>query len=336
MECNFLVKTAVAAIVAMSFLSGAGLPCLSATTEQALADHIKVFEHRFFFRLYANDPIEKRLERIELLVFGATQAGSNEERVARLKKTVNDRDAKSGVEVREKEASAAPQAGPSETAGKSARVPNSSSQYPILNTLEWRSLKKTFPAETLDQRLERMESKLFGQPSPAMAYADRVERLKRTLGVGMAQEDIPKFSGPLGPMPKARPRSSPDVFGGVPNASPRSLPEIFGNSPGGTVDPFGMGGFPFGGFGATPFGTTPGMSDIFKQLEQQMEQMRQMPGGFGIWQWDQESGSWVDPRTGQKLKPGEGGKSGPPAPSLPFSKPKPAPEIPPYDDPNSI
>src|SRR5690606_33228046 len=77
----------------------------------------------------------------------------------------------------------------------------SSSQYPVLNTLEWRALKKTYPSESIDARLARMEKKLFGMDSPAMAYVDRVDRLKRTLGIGMTAA-VPR--GPKGPAPKAR------------------------------------------------------------------------------------------------------------------------------------
>src|SRR5262249_18973351 len=146
-----------------------------------------------FFKQYSSDPIEKRLQRLELLVFGSTQGGTSEQRAARLRRTIADRDRQAGETAKER-----PPAGES-------KKPTGSAQYPILSTFEWRVLKKTYPTGTLDERLERLETKLFGQPSPAMAYADRVERLKRMLGMDMAQ-GVPEPSGPLGPKPKARPR----------------------------------------------------------------------------------------------------------------------------------
>lgn len=168
----------------------ASLPAFSApqspaavVSEQTIIKELPVLEDRFFSRQYANDPTDKRLERLELLVFGATQGGTLDERYGRLKKSIAAR---------------------TEAAAKiSGDKPETASQYPVLNTLEWKALKKTFPSENLDQRLARVEKKLFGQESPGMPYVDRVDRLKRTLGIGVTAA-MP--TGPIGPAPKARPR----------------------------------------------------------------------------------------------------------------------------------
>lgn len=316
---------------ALIMLAWGGHPAAlqAASKERSIGDQLNLLENRFFFRLYLRDPIEKRLERLELLVFGATQGGDNAERIDRLKKTVSDRDSKSSdwskaqgsADGENGHGGGKVDSGGSER-GRSAGAGSSSSQYPILNTLEWRALKKTYPGGSLDQRLERLETKLFGQPSPAMAYADRVDRLKRTLGVGIAQGEGPPVGGPPGPMPKAKPRSLPDIFGSAPP------PE--------TIDPFGgLYGTPFGAPGNSPFGTMPGFSEMFKHLEQEMEQMRRMP--LGVWQWDPKTGSWYDPTTGRRFKPGQEPVPKEFAPLIPRpSKPKVRPYIPPYDDPNSI
>src|SRR5439155_11618608 len=113
----------------------------------SIEGQLALIENRYFFHQYSNDPVEKRLERLELLVFGATQGGSNDERLARLKNTIAERDKESAQKL--KSGTGSPNSG--ET--KASPGPNGSAQYPILNTLEWRALKKTFPQESLDQRL---------------------------------------------------------------------------------------------------------------------------------------------------------------------------------------
>ncbi|MBY0358780.1 MAG: hypothetical protein K2W82_12320 [Candidatus Obscuribacterales bacterium] len=153
---------------------------------------LAVFENRFFSHAYAHDPLEKRLERLECLIFGSMQAGSNDERFARLKKNLVER---------------VPAPLAAQPTAVEDKQPAGSAQYPILNTLEWRSLKKTFPQDSLDARLDRLEAKMFGQPAQAMAYVDRVERLKKTLGVTAPSTISTNDNMARGPMPKARPRS---------------------------------------------------------------------------------------------------------------------------------
>ncbi len=326
-------KLLLSSFLAINLLSSAGSvpPAALAAGTASVVDELNVIENRYFFRLYTRDPIEKRLERIELLVFGSTQAGSNDERVARLKRTMAERDANSSAHYGNKSGEdkapghAKEKTGSAKSPAADSSGPGSSSaQYPILNTLEWRALKKTFVSESLDQRLGRLESKIFGSTSPAMAYADRVERLKRTLGVGVAQNIPPGPAGPLGPMPKARPRTG-DFFDGMPQ------PDLFEQ---------------FGGFSMSPFGSMQGMPDIFKDLQRQMEQMQRLPSG--VWEWDSESGTWTERKNGRRIKPGERRTPPDANPSNPFSltpdfpfdlkrhKAQPSQVIPPYDDPNSI
>ncbi|MDZ4835030.1 MAG: hypothetical protein SGJ27_14740 [Candidatus Melainabacteria bacterium] len=160
---------------------------------------LKGLERRFFFHEYDHEPLEKRLERIELLVFGAAQDGKNTDRLGRIRSAVVARDKEAAHNLAQKNNAAKPQ----ESSPKpKATSPTSSSQYPILQTLEWRALQKTYSEESLDQRLDRLETSLLGQPSRAMSYSDRIDRLKKMIGV----ESIaaPKISPiPQGPTPRA-------------------------------------------------------------------------------------------------------------------------------------
>ena len=54
----------------------------------------------------------------------------------------------------------------------------------FLGTLEWRILKKTYASvKAMDPRLNRMETQLFGMPAQSMSYIDRIDRLKKTIGL---------------------------------------------------------------------------------------------------------------------------------------------------------
>jgi len=219
---------------------------------------LALLENRYFSQAYTHDPVEKRLERLECLVYGSSREGTNIERLGRLQKTVATRSQQPIAQ--EKGATAI-----SSSKDKDAKPPQTSKQYPILNTLEWKTLKKTFPDESLDQRLGRLESKMFGQPAETMAYADRVERLKKVVGIGMNLNPNDGITA-TGPMPKAR-RGETDGFEVPMDSTPpiAGVPDLEG-----TMPDFGL-MMPFGNiFGDTSFG---GMQ---KQMQQQMQQMSQL------------------------------------------------------------
>jgi len=161
--------------------------------------NLKILENRFFFHDYNHDPIEKRLERLELLVLGGVQSGNNKNRLDRLKTTVQQKDSQAArdLQARTKELKESKEH-KSDAAGASI----AESQYPVLNTLEWRALKKTYKGESLDKRLERLETSLFGVPATAMSYADRVDRLKKVIGIEQIQVNS-NSNGLSGPQPRA-------------------------------------------------------------------------------------------------------------------------------------
>lgn len=282
------------------------------------ASSLGLLENRFFSHAYAHDPVEKRLERLECLIFGSMKDGTNEERLSRLSKTVSMRSA-SPIPVEK----AAPGA-----SGSQAEAGNST-QYPILNTLEWRALKKTFAAESLDKRLDRLEGSLFGQPAQGMAYVDRVERLKKTLGIGIDMGGEEKNMA-RGPLPKARPRSGDDLSGAAnmfafPDAGSAPMPQLFP----------GTSGFD------TIFGASVDrrFQQMFEEMNKHMLEAKKL--GPGNWVFDQKTGSWTDIRTGKQIKPG---LSKPGGLILPQVKPLEPPQagnqtlrdLPLYSDPNSI
>jgi hypothetical protein len=173
--------------------------------DQALVKDVLVLENRFFCHHYGHDPMEKRLERLELITLGATQPGSNAERLVRLKQSVITKDKAAAKTIAHEQT-------------KPDGELNAKTNPPILGTLEWRILKKTYAGEGMDPRLNRMETQLFGMPAQSMSYIDRIERLKKTVGMDIAatppaaQSAQPFGRGVIsrnqmpqgGPMPRAR------------------------------------------------------------------------------------------------------------------------------------
>lgn len=142
----WLVITAVAA-----------QPGVSNATQSAAPD-IGALERRYFGRVYDKDATEKRIQRLELLLFGATQDGGLVERLDRVQQSASERT-------------------------RSLKAGSTGADTASIAALERKILKKSFDGETPAQRLGRLESKVFGQASPSMSIGDRVFRLKKILNV---------------------------------------------------------------------------------------------------------------------------------------------------------
>lgn len=264
LACSLFVQSGALALKAKTTdtASSGTTDKAGALSEQALEKDILVLENRFFFHHYGHDPIEKRLERLELLTLGASQYGSNSERLSHLKSAIVQRDKQAAQIMADHKAEQARIAAKSDGGAKTGA--KAETNYPVLSTLEWRILKKTYSGETIDQRLDRLESQLFGMPAQAMSYVDRIERLKKTAGVGSESFSASRFgpgtgfnsgapvspgtAGPYtairkGPMPRAGSGSgSGSLFGSLTeNGSP------FAGSP--------FAGSPFAGspFAGSPF-----------------------------------------------------------------------------------
>ncbi len=185
--------------------------------------NLKILENRFFFHDYNHDPIEKRLERLELLVLGGVQFGNNKMRLDRLKAMVQQKDSQAAKDLQARTKELKEQKDHKTDTGASI----AESQYPVLNTLEWRALKKTYKGESLDKRLERLETSLFGVPATSMSYADRVDRLKKVIGIEQIQVNN-NFSNPqsqsTGPQPRAESQLPFELRQQFPNSFPNGTP----------------------------------------------------------------------------------------------------------------
>ncbi|MBK9773680.1 MAG: hypothetical protein IPP57_23165 [Candidatus Obscuribacter sp.] len=237
-------------------------------SDQAIDKELTVLENRFFFHHYGHDPVAKRLERVELLILGASQSGAPAARLDSLKKAVVVKDKEAAQVMREQSKAQAGAQGigqsnaPGKGSGGSAGASGKAASYPQVATLEWKILKKTYPQEALDQRLNRLEEQLFGVPSTAMSYLDRIERLKKTTGVDVAL--APSDTGVKVPG-KKKPQFGP-------------LPRAYSGGSG--LNPFGGNGLsPFGGSGASPFGASPFFESMPFSDKAQVEEGTDGSGG---------------------------------------------------------
>ena len=315
-------------ILARSIAFGLGL-CVSLTLcGQAFAQddgagpntaELEKLESKMFSRQYPTDPPEKRVERLELLVFGATQAGGMDERWARISKAIKNRQNPESTVVQPKNIE-----GPTASARPSASPPKGN--YPAVDSLEWRVLKKTFRSEPIADRLSRLETKLLGQANPGMALFDRVERLKK-IGATVAAGSQPPSSGTttlppavLGPMPKGYPRGMPFAFGDSMNPVPSS--------------PFSM--QPFSG-GDDFSSINRMMSEMMSQMNRQMRDLKNLPPGTYQYKLDpmDPGSSGLSPFKTVPIRPGKPGQLNPFQPIMPKT-PSLQESLPPYADPNSI
>lgn len=301
---------------AAGFSAGEAATPRSAVSEDVVSKEVEILEHRFFPKAYSNDPLDKRLQRLELMIYGATQGGSLPERLDRLKKDVAIRSKTSPVGAAKAIPGMSDKSGGAPGAGAGAA--GGSAQYPVLSTLEWRALKKTFVNESLDQRLARLESQLFGQPSTTMPYVDRIDRLKKVMGLGMTSEVPSRGGGSLGPAPRARPRGS-NPYGGAPSWVTPS-PFAFGDMP-------GLDGEMFGG----NEDVARSMAEMMRTMRQHMSELQRL--GPGSWVYDPQTGTFVEQGTGRRFR-GNNLPVIPPRRTTPGTKDD--AQIPPYLDPNSI
>lgn len=293
---------------------------------------LEKLETKMFSRHYPNDPPEKRVERLELLVFGATQGGSLDERWEHISKVIKDRQNPESTMAQPKTGDSSSSSGV--TSNSAASAAPGKGNYPAVDSLEWRVLKKTYRSEPIGDRLSRLETKLLGQANPGMALFDRVERLKK-IGASVAAGSQPPNSGAatlppsiLGPMPKAYPRGS--------------MPFSF-DSDGGQMTPSPFSIQPFGGDDFSSINRM--MSEMMTQMNRQMRDLKNMPPGTYQYRFDPSdpNSQGLMPFRPMPAKPGKPGQ--PPALNKPFDSfqpvmPKKAPTIqeslPPYADPNSI
>ncbi len=236
------------------------------STNDADGKLLSELEQTYFQRLYAQDPPEKRLRRLELFLTGQSEFGTVPQRIALLKEYLKHK--------------------------RPPEVKDGAGAINVeLSQLEQRILKKNFPNSDQNSRIAALEKKVFGAAFPTISTKARIGRLKKTIGIG--ESDVAQVP------PGFRSYHFERRFHLDPNK------------------PFGM---PFGesnGFSNDPE-INRQMSEMFKQLNQQLRDLQNTPRGFS------QPYNFLPDQDEHEM------------PLQPSPVRPPAPHLPPYMDPNSI
>jgi hypothetical protein len=135
---------------------------------------IDALENKFFEHTYSSEILSRRLERIEKMVFGESKTGSDNERLAQLLSIVPTKKHSDGPG---KDANA--------TAGNATAMRPASrtavqnvSDYPSVTALESQILGNAYRQEPIRTRLDRLETKAFGEISGGSDLSLRVSQLQ--------------------------------------------------------------------------------------------------------------------------------------------------------------
>lgn len=134
---------------------------------------VVAMEQKVFQRIFEQDSIETRLSRLEQRVLGQPQNGSLQERTDQLRLMVLG-DTGTGDP-----AGSMSHSNPGNADGIALPDPNaiSADLLQALPPVEKRILRQTFPQDSVESRISRLETKLFNATAPEMSLEDRFYRI---------------------------------------------------------------------------------------------------------------------------------------------------------------
>ncbi len=156
-------------------------------TSATIQSQLEALEKRFFIHDFQRDTVEQRLARMEKFTFGETHLGAPEARIAKIAGTLESHSASqklsdimdlgSHVAVKKSNELDAPAGNSSRSSSK--EEDDSTTDYPHVTYLEDELLGQDFPGQSLESRLQRLETKAFGAPSKSNDFVDRTDALER-------------------------------------------------------------------------------------------------------------------------------------------------------------
>ncbi len=152
-----------------------------------LTSTINTLETHFFEHTYPSDNEEKRVERLEKLVFGESKSGDLQARLSSLSSSMpKDTDATQLSSTQNNQNNQVAQnyeptqntQASTQTAPQQDSTPDDpTTDYPRVDAAEHLLLGKTFQKEPISRRLDQLEAKAFGKPSGNPDLSDRVDKL---------------------------------------------------------------------------------------------------------------------------------------------------------------
>ncbi len=211
-KSNFRLTGSVLACCLSLALSLPVFDLIALPAQAAIGADVRLgqLETKFFKHTYPKDEEAVRLERLEKMIFGESRTGTSEDRLKNLAATVPNL-------AESTEAAAAPAAseGGGGKAQRSTRNVNNAdsdldlteertksnrpggqvlsgeSKYPAVTALEQNLFKRDYASEPVGDRLNRLESKVFGKPSKFTDMSERVDALKEKTNIDIAKKAPP-------------------------------------------------------------------------------------------------------------------------------------------------
>ncbi|CAN5260078.1 hypothetical protein BH11CYA1_BH11CYA1_01890 [soil metagenome] len=198
---GFTLAIALSLPLGLSFAN----PSLASVSADVRLDQLEV---KFFKHTFPKDEEAVRLERLEKMIFGEARTGVSETRLKNLADTVPNLGAATAEDAADKSESSSsgkPTTRPvnnsdsdldlSEERSKSnkpgAQVLSGESKYPAVTALEQSIFKRDYASDPVAARLNRLETKVFGQPSKFTDLSERVDALKDKTRVDVAKQAPP-------------------------------------------------------------------------------------------------------------------------------------------------
>ncbi|MBK9619506.1 MAG: hypothetical protein IPO31_10005 [Candidatus Obscuribacter sp.] len=244
-------------------------------------------EVKFFKHSYKSDSDSARLDRLDKLVFGEVRSGTDDERLKSLADTVPNLSSVTADDADEAPASTQASGASGRTGGSgtfsgnpsstsrtmdvedkptSKREPGSSvlageSKYPAVTALEQALFSRDYSTEPVADRLNRLETKVFGKPSKFTDMSERVDALKERTRVDIAKKAPPgsdwvedEDDDATYPQPTT-PTARTDGDDGR-SFSGRNLRKDMQKAFGGTTGSYGSGSYGSGSYGTGGLGSS--------------------------------------------------------------------------------
>lgn len=180
-------------------------PAISQSTDETQSiENLGDLENRFFYHVYKNEPLDKRLDRLERLVYGKQRNGTLNERVARLMQDVPRLPAVSS-----------PSFSPSPDGTGAAEAASS-------GTEDESRFSPPATGLSLAQEVSDMEKEVFGKADASSPLVDRVTRLEDTVFAGETKQTFTPLTTRINRLIAAlQPQfnAPPNYFAGAPAMS---------------------------------------------------------------------------------------------------------------------
>ncbi len=144
----------------------------------AVTAEIRAYESKYFERHFEGETIDKRLDRLENFIFGATNSGSADTRTAQIVAAVGVPTVTAAAPKTKSSYNEAPPTASSTNSTNGTDVSlQSPGNYPRVTALESEILGQSYPTQPLVTRLNRMELKVFGNQSHSDDLSARTDAL---------------------------------------------------------------------------------------------------------------------------------------------------------------